>query len=430
MTQILIEDFAHCFELLKHKVCSVKQFGLLKHAKLGRLAGLTVVLGLTGLLSACGGGGSEDLSQKFSLGGTLSGMADGQTLDLSNGSEIITRTGNGAFTFTKQIDKGGSYEVKVSGAHPAWQFCEVSNSSGSGVVNNVINVIVTCSNADTKATGKYNDTGVDWCTEDISIINHMVNFKLCSAIAWTANHLWGKQQDGYFGRDAEAAAGKLQKVGSGLAGFDYTRIGSSGKVLAKQDGVWSDTGSEAAGTQWDCVRDNVTGLVWEVKRNDQLHLRHKDHIYAWYNTDADSNNGHVGYENPFKDGAAWGEIDVENLIPYEWPTCKGVADQNKCNTQSFVTAVNAAGLCGKKDWRMPTNEELMTLVNLGQDPDLTIDIHHFPNSAPMYWSSGSSVWYWGITGSYVLYKIDRNDQLHLSAEKWRGKGVRLVRSGE
>jgi hypothetical protein len=38
-------------------------------------------------------------------------------------------------------------------------------------------------------------------------------------------------------------------------------------VLSIQNAAWviGGTGTESAGTKWSCVRDNVTGLTWEVK---------------------------------------------------------------------------------------------------------------------------------------------------------------------
>ena len=227
-----------------------------------------------------------------------------------------------------------------------------------------------------RATGLLNDTGIDLCAENITTSNTWVINAVCSAVNWAAN-LWGQQQDAFFGRDSQARAGTLTKVGGGMVGFDFTKIGASGKVLAKQGESWSDTGTEAAGTQWDCVRDNVTGLVWEVKRNDDTHLRHKDQTYAWYNPDNSNHGGTVGYKTP---------QSTISSAPIS-STCKGV---DSCNTESYVTAVNAAGLCGQKDWRMPTVDELRTLVYTGRATTPLIDTNYFPNTSNnSHWSSSA-----------------------------------------
>ena len=59
------------------------------------------------------------------------------------------------------------------------------------------------------------------------------------------------QQDGNTGRDANA---QLVKVGSGIAGFDYTKLDANGNAVS------------ASNTAFECVRDNVTGLVWQTNR--------------------------------------------------------------------------------------------------------------------------------------------------------------------
>lgn len=339
-----------------------------------RSAAFLCAVGMASMLSACGGGGGG--GPAYTIGGRVDGLADGQTIDLSQGTETITRSANGAFTFDTPISQGGSYEVKLSGAQPAWQKCNVSYATGSAVSANVSNVAVNCVSTDLAATGKLNDTGIDWCTENIATPSGWLNNAVCSAINWGGN-LWGQQQDAFYGRDKRAKDEKLIKVGGGMAGFDYTKIGASGKVLVKQDEIWSDNGTETAGTQWDCVRDNVTGLVWEVKRNDATHLRNMEHRYAWYNPFSASNGGALGYLFPSY------ETDGRFISGL---TCTSVEN---CNTHSYVTAVNKEGLCGKTDWRMPTVDELRSLAHAGRAVSgPTIDTDYFPNTKTnSYWSS-------------------------------------------
>src|SRR5690554_2877353 len=72
---------------------------------------------------------------------------------------------------------------------------------------------------------------------------------------------------------AGALVGSLAKVGAGPAGFDYTKLDDNGTDL-----------SDSAPT-WHCLRDNVTGLTWEVKTDANV-----DDGYNWYNND-DMSNG-------------------------------------------------------------------------------------------------------------------------------------------
>ena len=154
----------------------------------------------------------------------------------------------------------------------------------------------------------------------------------------------------------------------------YTKISNSGAVLP-------DTATLGSGANdWACTKDNKTGLTWEVKTDDGG-LRDKDWYYLWYKPSGD-NGGFAGYTDTL----------------FNTPNC---STQNNCNTDAFTNAVNAKGLCGKNDWRMPTKEELMKLVVCSDgkyDTDgsctnitvstPTINSTYFPNTSDRgYWSS-------------------------------------------
>ncbi|SYZ81279.1 putative lipoprotein [Vibrio paracholerae] len=102
------------------------------------------------------------------------------------------------------------------------------------------------------------------------------------------------------------------------------------------------------------MRDNVTGLIWEVKQPvGSGGLRDASHTYTWYNPDNSSNGGDAGTQNG--------------------GTCQGSA----CDTQAFVNAVNSQGLCGASDWRLPSVNELFSIVHNGRiEP--AIDQAYFP----------------------------------------------------
>ncbi len=187
-------------------------------------------------------------------------------------------------------------------------------------------------------SGPLNDTGIDWCADGNNI------FLDCPVDSHP-------NQDGDFGRDALAREGELSKVGDGVAGFDFTKLDANGNDLP------------ASASQWACVRDNHTELVWEVKVDEPGHLRYKDHTYTWYNPDSATNGGASGVQ----DG---GE-------------CAG----SSCDTQGFVQAVNSQSLCGASDWRMPTLLELQTLTHMGRR-DPAIDTEFFPNTpSELFWSA-------------------------------------------
>lgn len=191
--------------------------------------------------------------------------------------------------------------------------------------------------------GKFNDTGIQSCNNSLS------DGLVCPVAGFEG-------QDGDYGRDAAALAGTLAKTGAGNAGFDFTKIANNGSTLPASAQL--GTGPQ----DWACTLDNATKLLWEVKTDDSG-LRDKDNTYGWYNPDNTSNGGHKG----FKGGG----------------TCMGSIS---CDTQGYTRAVNAQKLCGKNDWRVPTQSELYSIVDYGRLAP-TIDSDYFPNTeARPFWS--------------------------------------------
>ncbi|TMP38254.1 InlB B-repeat-containing protein [Pseudoalteromonas rubra] len=170
--------------------------------------------------------------------------------------------------------------------------------------------------------GKLNDTGQQYCSTTFA---DQTRTKYKCGV-YSGYELEG--QDGFFGRDAKDLASELPKVGFGMAGFDLTKIDSEGNPLPN------------SAEHYACLRDNYTGLMWEVKQSDKESLHYYGHRYSWYNPDYNTNGGYPGVQNG--------------------GTCAGSA----CDYPSFVEAVNTAGLCGAKDWRMPSNKELLNIFQI------------------------------------------------------------------
>lgn len=192
------------------------------------------------------------------------------------------------------------------------------------------------------------DTGVASCTDyafsPFSLV-HTVGLD-CALGQDSQGDPVPPRQDGATGRDALAAKGLLEKIGSGPGGFDFTKLDASGAALP------------ASATNWACVRDNHTKLVWENKASDGS-LRDYRHRYTWYSTAADANGGYAGSLGS--------------------NTCGGTLGA-ACNTQAYVTALNAAQLCGGGSWRLPKLEELRSIVNFGR-VNPSIDAAWFSNTA-------------------------------------------------
>jgi len=145
----------------------------------------------------------------------------------------------------------------------------------------------------------------------------------------------------------------------------YTKLDEQGNALP--DGVLS----------FAMVKDNVTGLIWEVKTNHGS-IHGKDNSYNWQ--------------------------DAQNV---------------------FITQLNELNFGGYSDWRLPTVKELASIVNSGRyDPSINAD--YFPNTrSSRYWSSiiytynSDNSWYVDFDEGKVLF----DNRLHPYY-------VRAVRGGQ
>ena len=170
-----------------------------------------------------------------------------------------------------------------------------------------------------------------------------------------------------------------------VAETNFVKISDSGEALADNE------------ASWDCVEDQQKKLIWEVKKNNGG-IRDKDYTYSWLHTIDDKING-TGNGG----------------------RCKGGVN---CDTSSYVRAMNEQKLCGYSDWRLPTRQEMETLVDYSTTPQhATINRTYFPEAVPS--------WYWTASENpqrenYAWYVLFRNG-IALNDLKERPKHIRLVR---
>ncbi|ALO33366.1 hypothetical protein CMT41_00555 [Colwellia sp. MT41] len=260
----------------------------------------------------------------------------------------------------------------------------VTDDAGRSTTRTISLTITPTGTPPTTSTGKLNDTGITTCSSGSS------NGLGCPVTDYNG-------QDAEYGRDAQATAGTLTKVGAGNAGFDFTKLDANGNTLP------------ANAAQWSCVQDNHTGLMWEVKTNT-TGLHHNNDRYNWYNTNASTNGGAAGY------------ADNNGNICYNYNS----GDANSfCNTQAFVARVNSQSLCGATNWRLPNKNELSSIVDFGTYSP-AIDSNYFPNTVnSWYWSSSPIAYY----GSYA-WIVSFGDGGGFGDRKSSGGRVRLVRGGQ
>lgn len=203
------------------------------------------------------------------------------------------------------------------------------------------------------------------------------------------------------GSDALVACGSagaiaLNSVQDGMAGRDVnvsTNSNTDGKL-----------GFSFTAVTGGCVLDNFTGLMWEVKTTDGG-LRDWNKTYTNYDStlSAQKWNGSA-YVNPTQ-----AEIDAAT------------------NTVGFKNSVNAQGLCGYSDWRLPIADELQSIVDYGVAyPGPTIDTTWFPNTqGSAFWSASPSV-----GSSYSAWFVYFYDGSVYDYGRSYSYYVRLVRAGQ
>ncbi|MEY2660749.1 MAG: hypothetical protein RLZZ123_1921 [Pseudomonadota bacterium] len=170
-----------------------------------------------------------------------------------------------------------------------------------------------------------------------------------------------------------------------------TTTGATG-LNTQQDGMRANINAlsyslvpKASGGTYDkteCVKDNITGLIWEGKTASGDRAGSNTYTLYEANTDASNSYGYAAY-------------------------------------------VNGLSLCGFTDWRLPTVEELQTIVDYSVAyPGPTINTTWFPNtSSEAYWSStpyaGNVAMAWGIAFISGYFSTDL---------RYLTDAVRLVRA--
>jgi hypothetical protein len=82
-------------------------------------------------------------TNKYTVGGSVTGVTGGSITLLNNGADNLTRNADGTFTFATSIASGAAYAVTVS-SPPAGKECTVTNGAGTVGGANVTTVSIAC----------------------------------------------------------------------------------------------------------------------------------------------------------------------------------------------------------------------------------------------------------------------------------------------
>ncbi|MFB9216470.1 Lcl domain-containing protein [Vibrio sinaloensis] len=126
------------------------------------------------------------------------------------------------------------------------------------------------------------------------------------------------------GQDADYGSDKND------GGFKFVKLDVNGQPLA------------ADATEWSCVQDERSGLIWETKLDDAASPRHFERLFAYQES---------GVIEPF--------IEDINYL--------GCRDgDNICTTEEYVEYLNKQNVCGINNWRLPTSGEVYNLIDFAE----------------------------------------------------------------
>ncbi|MGJ8679167.1 Lcl domain-containing protein [Paraglaciecola sp.] len=175
----------------------------------------------------------------------------------------------------------------------------------------------------------------------------------------------------------------------GESGFDFTRINADGSEYS---------GSGNFSTEpWACVRDDRTGLLWEVKTNDSS-IHDAKNFYRWGGLTAQDRDN----------------VDREGDYYDDW--------------NNLIISTNQANFCGYSDWRVPNNSQFMSLVNFGDGfgpASSKIDQDYFPNATnDFYWTASP---YRGAHSEFYAWAFQLAFGNNKNIQRYQPSALRLVR---
>src|SRR5690554_6461404 len=311
-----------------------------------------LTVGLTLLLTACGGSKSQtpELAEQSKLG-TVHTLTPEYSFT-STLAGTINYAGDCASETTQA--KAGENTITFNNLEwwESYNNCEITVTSDKGKISPILKItpfrtvypakhplsdtgMTLCANFPRYADGSFPAPDSNCNFAEFKVGLNCDDFGVTQTEGgWDGNFVIPAGQDATHGRDALAAQGKLEKVGAGHGGYDFTKLDKDGNEL--------DYSEE----NYACIRDNHTGLTWEAKTNGSEYsdLHSGKAKYLWYNSDPETNGGFEGISSTGNDSRY---CSIE-----------------QCSTEKFIEAVNGEKYCGLENWRLPTYSEMASIANM------------------------------------------------------------------
>ena len=178
-------------------------------------------------------------------------------------------------------------------------------------------------------------------------------------------------QDAHFGRDVDN-----NDNSNGRAGFDFTKIAADGQELS------------ANASNWACVLDNTTGLMWERKQNSTgIHGFGAEFFY--FDSNYSTNGGIPGVILKDEDTRE-PILNEEGNVQVDKGEC--LLSETIClSTEEFAAETNTENLCGYSDWRLPTKTELLSIVDYNADGGVAVDTDYFKYTQPTTYITSTGI---------------------------------------
>ena len=330
------------------------------------------------------GSQTVNAGQTASFGVVASGTATLAYQWTKNGTNISGATSSSYTTpVTSSADNGAVYRVTVSNAY------------GTVTSSNATLTVITAPTISTQPAAQS------------VVVGQTASFSV-TATGTVPTYQWRKNGSNISGATSSTYTTPVTVIGDDGAFFTVVVSNSAGTVTSSSATLsvfatrYSEVANASGGTyaRTECVKDNITGLIWEGKTASPATTRIGISTYTNYDSTTRYQKSY-GRTKPTQT-----EIDAST------------------NSIGYKNAVNTSALCGYTDWRMPTNDELQGILASSGSP--RIDTTWFPNTqASNYWSStwsGISYNAWSVD----FYDGNVNDRYHYRSRN-DSYHVRLVR---